>query len=1027
MSPFEEAYSLLKAEVLLWPKKFDNQHWMMKKPGAGGFTLQGKKGDSKAFVSLPNLAGDYGKSSQHMTDEELQNAFLETDAHETMHETLGNIGEGYDKPLHNEYPAMVAEYLQYARRPREQIPSNDKVSQLLDEGVDDREIAMQVAGQLAPLHQQVSPGQTYGGIARVVTGPPKESYDDFQTGEPMDIAMRLLKMPLIPESVKETSPNQFEGQFYNPTTDKTHRLAGSRLQDGQGKYSNITLSAYPAENEKVDVGDPYQAPMTDREGTPIVGGTGFNSSPSGDLSAHATYLEAPYRRQGMGTAMYEMANTMAGQQQNIVPSNSQSFAAQEMWKNKLQPQVQQPQVQQQQQIQTGEPMDISMRLLKEEPIYLRNSAELAELARQGDEEAYDEMMRRLEDYYNANEITGETSMENNLDTYGMETGNNPYKRPLGYNPPNRHGNPVVIHQRPQTPIHPDKELHGWQYKNASEPMDITMRLLKEAIPVEPHSREQDDFKAFRTVPTSRVQQILLEGLQPLPLDKTHKERAGSDFSRVNYGLGIPTDNLDMEDFNEDNERRKRRGKSPIPLRPPQENAIWTFGKRSKFPKPLHEEMIDEDSHNQLTSPLLMAQHFGDKFVPSRPTSIIGSRVKPPGRIIEDREFGREQGIARPQASFRPIAPEHLEEVTPIDWDGNPISYNDYTLKLSEPMDIAMRLLKAPYDIDGEVYDQLYQGGREGDEDSGYWPSGHTEALTYALMGSGQDRGMRNDGTPQIRIAPETEEMHRLTSDPETGYVGIADKNAFPHEIQSREETAQNVEQLLSELKDDPYADDDDVDSAYNETQSDIAPFMDTGARDVSNAKRIAHIEEMLNRVRTGEPMDIAYQLLKAPMWYGDGTGGFERDEGVEQEPPYNPDFTMLEDMKGPMDPATSQQAWESEDGFARGIAKPDHEDGTWKISHFEVADDFQGLGNGETYLQEYIERLREDEEIDVHWNPYEIHVTHVDPPANGFWNKMVDRGVIHAAHETPWIRRTLNGENTFSHAYTQHHQKPYKS
>jgi hypothetical protein len=39
--------------------------------------------------------------------------------------------------------------------------------------------------------------------------------------------------------------------------------------------------------------------------------------------------------------------------------------------------------------------------------------------------------------------------------------------------------------------------------------------------------------------------------------------------------------------------------------------------------------------------------------------------------------------------------------------------------------------------------------------------------------------------------------------------------------------------------------------------------MDTGARDVSNKKRIAHIEEMLNRVRTGEPMDLAMRLLKA--------------------------------------------------------------------------------------------------------------------------------------------------------------------
>jgi len=191
--PMDIAMRLLKSEVLLWPKRFDNRHWMMEKPGPGGYTLRDKQGKSKAFVSLPNLTGDYGKGVHSMTDEELQNAFLETDTHETMHEALGNIGEDYDKPLHNEYPAMVAEYLQYARRPREQIPSQDKVSQLLDEGMDDREIAMQIAQRMAPMHQQVSPGHNIGNIARVVTGSPNESYDDIQTGEPMDIAMRLLK------------------------------------------------------------------------------------------------------------------------------------------------------------------------------------------------------------------------------------------------------------------------------------------------------------------------------------------------------------------------------------------------------------------------------------------------------------------------------------------------------------------------------------------------------------------------------------------------------------------------------------------------------------------------------------------------------------------------------------------------------------------------------------------------------------------------------------------------------------------
>ena len=237
--PMDIAFQLLKSEVLLWPKRFDNKHFMMQKPGPGGFTMKDKTGKHRAFVSLPNQGGDYGKDVHSMTDEELLNSFMETDAHETMHETLGNIGEDYDKPLHNEYPAMVAEYLQYARRPREQIPSNDKVSQLLDEGMDDREIAMQIAQRMAPMHQQVSPGHNIGNIARVVTGSPNESYDDIQNGEPMDIAMRLLKGE-YEDIPKEEHQNYYAGSLnalpgHKPGCDL--RLNGYYPHYSASKYS----------------------------------------------------------------------------------------------------------------------------------------------------------------------------------------------------------------------------------------------------------------------------------------------------------------------------------------------------------------------------------------------------------------------------------------------------------------------------------------------------------------------------------------------------------------------------------------------------------------------------------------------------------------------------------------------------------------------------------------------------------------------------------------------------------------------
>ena len=164
-----------------------------------------------------------------------------------------------------------------------------------------------------------------------------------------------------------------------------------------------------------------------------------------------------------------------------------------------------------------------------------------------------------------------------------------------------------------------------------------------------------------------------------------------------------------------------------------------------------------------------------------------------------------------------------------------------------PFDQAWALLKAPYDIDGEVRDVLYQGGKEGDPDTGYWPMSYDEALVYALMGSDvRDGANMRGGIPQIRVAPETEQMHHLDSDLETNMVGMA-RGPLPHGIQSREETARGIEDLLAQLKDDYYADDDE--DGWNESQSEIAPFLDTSAKNFSNKKRIAHIEEQLRRLR----------------------------------------------------------------------------------------------------------------------------------------------------------------------------------
>ena len=162
-----------------------------------------------------------------------------------------------------------------------------------------------------------------------------------------------------------------------------------------------------------------------------------------------------------------------------------------------------------------------------------------------------------------------------------------------------------------------------------------------------------------------------------------------------------------------------------------------------------------------------------------------------------------------------------------------------------------------------------------------------------------------------------------------------------------------------------------------------------------------------------EPMDIAMQLLKMPpMWYADS----------DPQAPENKDFTMLQDFGH--HPVGYDQTWESDDGVARGIAVPNHNDGTWGITHFEIADDLQGLGVGQEYLERFIDELREDEHpheegfhpYDEKLKPYDVHVVQVEPHAEGFWNKMVDRGVLHGAHGTGWIRENPEGTHYYTHA-----------
>ena len=202
-----------------------------------------------------------------------------------------------------------------------------------------------------------------------------------------------------------------------------------------------------------------------------------------------------------------------------------------------------------------------------------------------------------------------------------------------------------------------------------------------------------------------------------------------------------------------------------------------------------------------------------------------------------------------------------------------------TSPVSTPFNQAWALLKAPYNIvqnidsmsadeveslrpyfgqpypKGEQHEMLFQGGKEGGDDSGYWAKDRDEALMYALFGSDFDASDMRAGIPQLRVAPKTDDTYDLLADPETKQVGISGGVAerggvdIPHQIQSREETAKQIEDLLSRWQGRDY---DHSWVAGEDSQGYWSPERmadDTSARNASQQERIAHIEEQLRRLR----------------------------------------------------------------------------------------------------------------------------------------------------------------------------------
>jgi len=167
---------------------------------------------------------------------------------------------------------------------------------------------------------------------------PLNDFDASQykvASEPMEIAMRLLKMPIVPNSLKQREGG-YTGQFQDPITNEIMPLH----LDG-------------------DIDEEYgiSANIPERANTEVTGSSLFGSARATGDSA----TEPDYQRRGYMTALYDALAAMLDKKHSstLYPNSVQSEEGRKFWGDKESWPVRDDI------LETGEPMKIAFQLLKE--------------------------------------------------------------------------------------------------------------------------------------------------------------------------------------------------------------------------------------------------------------------------------------------------------------------------------------------------------------------------------------------------------------------------------------------------------------------------------------------------------------------------------------------------------------------------------------------------------------------------------------------------------------------------------------
>ena len=173
---------------------------------------------------------------------------------------------------------------------------------------------------------------------------------------PMDLAMRLLKMPLLPESIKRVSDNRTEAQFQDPKTNQIYPMVAEK----DPKFRAMNVGIYPNQPEQ-NLGRPTALGamgLTDEEIDDDIKeefNIGLSNAELTETNEDGPYYESDMtwtdpekRRRGYASALYDLVDEL--DERKVRPSANQSDEGKQLWRKRMRPK--------------GEPMDLAWRLLK---------------------------------------------------------------------------------------------------------------------------------------------------------------------------------------------------------------------------------------------------------------------------------------------------------------------------------------------------------------------------------------------------------------------------------------------------------------------------------------------------------------------------------------------------------------------------------------------------------------------------------------------------------------------------------------